>query len=77
MQQIAISETAYNTFKSLAAKHGQSLQEFVETLAAQQAWEEHAAENYDRHHERMARGERNPVLTEDEFLRSLDDSSGQ
>jgi|GEM_PF-4890584 len=77
MYQIAISEVAYNTFKALAAKHGQSLQEFIEALAAQQVWEDHAAENYDRYQQRAAQGEHNQQLTEEEFLRSLDDNGGQ
>ncbi|WIG60327.1 MAG: hypothetical protein OJF49_003075 [Ktedonobacterales bacterium] len=75
MRNIAISDEIYQSITELATERGQTLEQLLADLLAQERWEDHAAHAYDAYH---ARG-RGPgealteVLTEEEFFQSLQD----
>lgn len=67
MQYITLPDEVYSTIATLAADRQMTPEAFIAELAAQAAWEEHAAQAYDAY---IARQETEPheALTEDEFL---------
>lgn len=69
MQTIAIPDDIYRSITELAAGRGQTVEQFLADLIAQERWEEHAAQAYDAFH---ARGQGpHEALSEEEFFRSL------
>lgn len=73
MYHIDVSDDVYQSLLSLAAERGQTPEQLVADLVAQQRWEEHAAKAYDAYH---ARGqEPQEMLTEEEFFQPLQDIS--
>jgi hypothetical protein len=69
MHNIAISDETYDTMTKLATDRGQSIEQLLTDLVAQERWEEHAAQAYDAYHASET-GPRE-ALTEDEFFASL------
>jgi predicted transcriptional regulator len=69
MHTIAVPDDIYHSLTELAASRGQTVEQLLADLIAQERWEEHAAQAYDAYH---ARGQGpHEVLTEEEFFRSL------
>ena len=69
MHTIAIPDDIYHSMTELAAGRGQTVEQLLADLIAQERWEKHAEQAYDAFHAR----EQGPheVLTEEEFFRSL------
>jgi hypothetical protein len=69
MHNIAVSDDVYQSMTELATGRGQTVEQLLADLIAQERWEEHATQAYDAYHARSQ--EQREVLTEEEFLQSL------
>lgn len=69
MHDITVSDSVYQSIAELAVSRGQTIEQVVADLVAQERWEEHAAQAYDAHHARSQAS--HEALTEDEFFQSL------
>jgi len=69
MHEITVSDSVYQSIAELAVNRGQTIEQVLADLVAQERWEEHATQSYDAYH---ARGQAShEALTEDEFFKSL------
>ena len=72
MHTIAISEQLFQSLTEWATMRGETVEQVVAELVAQERWEEHAVAAYDAYHASQAPWQPpQEALTEDEFLQSL------
>ena len=69
MHDITVSDSVYQSIAELALTRGQTVEQLLADLIAQERWEEHAAQAYDAYHARSQAS--HEALTEDEFFQSL------
>ena len=73
MRTITIPDEIYDSITELATGRGQTVEQLLADLIAQEQWEEHATQAYDAYHARGGPGQSPPreALTEEEFFHSL------
>ena len=74
MHNITVSDDIYQSITELAIERGQTVEQLLADLLAEERWEDHATQAYDAYHER-GRGP-GEVLSEEEFFQSLRDQPG-